>query len=135
MPERSKFASSVAKRYSNRIKHEMNSFSSIQRKPERRRKVRIYESFPARVEGTDAEGNSFEIETVVDDLSAGGARLQMPRLVVEGQKLSLSLTVPAASEGEFKGLRVAAYGVVRRVDSLPSGLLSLAIEFTRFRIL
>ena len=135
MPERSKFASPAAQVYTKEITHEMNSSSSNDYRVERRRKVRIYEPFPAKVEGTDADGNFFEIETVVDDLSAGGALLQMPRQVAEGEKLSISLTVPAASEGELKGLRVAAYGVVRRVNPWPNGLLSLAMEFTRFRIL
>ena len=135
MPERSKSTSPVAKGYSNTITHDMNSSSINHSRVERRRKVRVYEPFPAKVEGTDADGNSFEIETVLYDLSAGGTRLRMPRQVAEGEKLSLSLTVPAASEGELKGLRVAAYGIVRRVDPLPNGLLSLAVEFTRFRIL
>jgi len=135
MPERSKSTSPVAPGYSNKITHDMNPSSSNHSRIERRRKVRVYEPFPAKVEGTDADGNSFEIETVVDDLSAGGARLRMPRTVAEGEKLSLSLTVPSASEGELKGLRVAAYGVVRRANPSPDGLLSLAVEFTRFRIL
>lgn len=41
---------------------------------EQRRHPRLYEPFPTQVHGVDAGGEAFDINTVLDNLSAGGAR-------------------------------------------------------------
>src|SRR5262245_29330904 len=54
---------------------------------ERRRHPRLRKPFPATVRGVDAYGESFEADTVLDNLSAGGLYLRLGRCVKQKTKL------------------------------------------------
>ena len=54
--------------------------------PERRRKPRVAIESPATVRGVDANGQSFEENSMLDNLSAGGLFFQLPRQVEPGAR-------------------------------------------------
>src|SRR5438270_3427276 len=56
-------------------------FRSIDAGAERRRRPRLYEPFPVMVRGVDASGTSFEINTVLDNMSADGLYVRLRRQV------------------------------------------------------
>jgi hypothetical protein len=102
---------------------------------QRRRKSRIYQPFPVRVRGVDASGESFEVDTTLDNLSAGGVFLRLRRWVAEGSKIFLVLHLSIAREEGVQAPRVAVRGVVIRVERQIDGSCGLAIAITRHRFL
>ena len=135
MPERCKFASPVAKGYTNTITHEMNSSSSDYSRVERRGKVRNYEPFSVKVQYADPNGNFFEIDTVLDNLSTSGLYLRMAQKVHAGDKLSIRINLPPVSDVAAPGLNVSTEGEVLRVDPLRNDKFGVAVRFTRYRVL
>lgn len=135
MSERSKFTSPVAQGYTNEITRDMNSSSSNTSRVERRSKVRNYEPFPAKVQCTDPNGDLFEIDTVLDNLSTSGLYLRMAQKVQEGDQLSIRIKLPPVSDVAAPGLNVSTEGEVLRVDCLKSDSFGVAVRFTRYRVL
>lgn len=102
---------------------------------ERRRHLRLYEPFPLLVRGVDASGEAFEIDTVLDNFSAGGLYMHLRRCVEPGTKL---FAVTRLSTGPLSGALapcIAVYGVVRRVEPQPNGRYGVGMAFTRHRFL
>ena len=56
---------------------------------ERRAKLRINHPFPTKVWGTDATGQAFEVDCVLDNLSSTGLYLRLPRQIKLGAELSV----------------------------------------------
>ena len=54
---------------------------------ERRRHIRLCASFPVMVRGQDTSGESFEVNTVLENISAGGLYVRLGRCVKQGTKL------------------------------------------------
>ena len=98
---------------------------------DRRRKPRIYEPFPARVRGVDWRGDPFEVEAVLDNLSAGGLYLRLKRRMEAGAKLFIFFRLATRLTPEAKGLGVAARSRVLRSDPLPNGAFGVAVAFER----
>src|SRR6266508_6172788 len=94
---------------------------------ERRRKPRIYEPFPARVRGIDWRGDPFEVEAVLDNLSAGGLYLRLKQRTEAGAKLSIFFRLATRLTPEAKGLRVAARSRVVRSELQPDGAYGVAV--------
>jgi hypothetical protein len=101
---------------------------------ERRDKTRVYERFSAKVQGADAEGSPFEMDTVLENLSSSGLYMRMARKVQEGDNLSIQIKLPPVSDVAAPGLRVAAQGEVLRVNCLNDDY-GVAVRFTRHRVL
>jgi PilZ domain-containing protein len=103
---------------------------------ERRRKPRIFDPFPAKVKGTNLDGESFETETVIDNLSADGLYLRLMQRVKQGAKLSVvfQLSLKPGAEAVSQP-RVAVKGLVLRTESKPGGVFGVAITFDRARFL
>ena len=100
---------------------------------ERRKGPRIYEPFPVKVSGTDQQGLSFQMDTVVDNLSAGGLYTRLPLSVRRGANLHLMLRMSLSSDESAPVARVSAKGIVTRVESQLDGTFGVAVAFTHHR--
>lgn len=87
---------------------------------------RISGPFAALVRGRDAQGNRFEVETELDDLSASDCNLRLQQEVPEGGKLLIVARLHKAL--------VAMHSVVLKREQMEDGLwcLSLGIINNRF---
>ncbi len=85
---------------------------------ERRRRPRIYDPFPAKVQGIDTKGVRFESDTVIDNLSSAGLYLRLMSSVEPGAKLFITfrLSTSASAQGSTLIRSVAIDGMVLRVE-------------------
>ena len=97
--------------------------------PERRGTPRIYEAFPVKVSGTDASRQAIEADVLLENLSASGLYLYLPQKVEQGANLSVIVQLSTAPPGEGPAARVAADGVVVRVEPRADGTYGLAMAF------
>lgn len=97
---------------------------------ERRRQARLQMPFPARVQGFDADGAAFDLEAKIDDVSAGGCYMRLPRRVARGTRLSATIRftrdVPPAAA---RPMCLAVHGRVRRAELRRDGTCGVAVEF------
>lgn len=96
---------------------------------ERRCFPRISDPIHTLVRGVDGGGNEFEIETLLDNLSAGGLYLRISRFVAVGEKLSFIVRLSVAGKQDQKVPRIAARGKVLRIEPQNRGLYGLAAIF------
>ena len=99
---------------------------------DRRLKPRIYEPFPARVRWVDWRSDPFEVEAVLDNLSAGGLYMWLKRHVEKGLQIFVLFRLATTLAPEVKGLRVAAHGRVLRSEPQPDGSCGVAVAFERY---
>ncbi len=114
---------------------------------ERRRQSRIYAPFPARVSGADVDGKSFEIVTVVDNLSANSLYLRLMPCVERGARLSIVIELAAgrgirqvnagidAAANDSRSPRIAIKGRIVRVDEKAGGACGVAVFFEEYEFL
>lgn len=102
---------------------------------ERRVKPRIDRPFPATVRGMDAGGEAFEINTVLDNLSADGLYLRLRQRVQPGTVLSIIIRLSSAPMNGVHAPRIAIDGVVLRAELKPDGTCGIAIKLTHHRFL
>ena len=103
--------------------------------PERRSTPRLAASFPASVVGAGATGGVFEINTELDNISAGGLYLRLDRRVEPGATLLVVVHLCAVGRETRDTARVAIDGLVLRCESHPGGRCGLAIKITNHRFL
>ena len=102
---------------------------------ERRSKPRIHELFPVTVHGVDGNGEAFETNGVLDNLSADGLHMKLRQCIDPGATLTIILQFwPAPINGEVTP-RVLIYGMVLRAELMPGGECGVAIKFTHHRFL
>ncbi len=102
---------------------------------ESRRSLRVELPFPATVRGIDADGERFTMDTVLDNLSAGGLYLRLARPVRRGMKLFIVVRLSTCRDPEVPAARVALQGVVLRAEPQPDGRCGVAVVFQRHRFL
>ena len=102
---------------------------------EARRHPRLYEPFPANVRGVDSNGDGFDLDTVLENFSAGGLYLRLPQVLEPGAKVFAVVRLQTHDAPGAPGARVAVRGRVRRVDAKPDGGSGVAIQFTHHRFL
>ncbi len=102
---------------------------------DRRNKPRIYVPFPAKVHGVDDKGTEFNIETVLDNVSANGLYVRMLTNVEEGEKLSVGLSLNTPSHIAEGAPQVSIDGVVLRRDRKAGGVWGVAVAFDAVRFL
>ena len=100
---------------------------------ERRRKSRTQGSIPARVHGVDPGGREFDLDAIMENLSAGGLYLSVPGQVDERARLSVSFFLPTDPGQDCGGTYWEALGIIRRVEPQTDGSNGLGIEFTSYR--
>ena len=102
---------------------------------EARRHPRLYKPFPVKVRGAGADGEDFDLNTVLDNFSAGGLYLRLPQVLEPGARVFAVVHLATPEGSGASGPRVAVRGRVRRVDAKPDGGSGVAIQFTRHRFL
>ena len=105
------------------------------RRSERRCFPRISEPVRTLVRGVDAGGEEFEIETLLDNLSAGGLYVRTSREVARGERLRFIVRLSLSGKSEQKVPQISASGKVVRVEPQPDGLYGLAAEFMDHQLL
>src|SRR5688500_8567134 len=101
---------------------------------ERRRTGRMALASRAIERGTDASGQAFEYETRLDNISATGLFVRLPRQVESGSRLFVLFPFPTASSTDQGVARVAVRGTVRRIEHLADGTLGAGISFQHYRL-
>jgi hypothetical protein len=102
---------------------------------ERRASPRVEAPFVSRLRGVDGMGQRFRDDTLLDNLSGGGVYLRTQRMLVEGTDVTLAVRLSTAPPGDRPVLRLAARGIVVRVEPQPDGGSGVGIEFKRRRVL
>ena len=102
---------------------------------ERRFSPRVKVSFPARVRGIDVSGRTIREDTVLDNLSDGGAYLRLTRKVREGSDVMVAARLSTVIDPRVLALRLAARGTVLRTEPQRDGTWGVAVEFRRRRVL
>ena len=102
---------------------------------ERRQKRRFSIPFIVKARGIDTRGQAFEMYTLLEDISASGLYLQLPRQVEPGSKLFMIVRLSTYATEESSGARIAVRGVVLRTEPRQGGLWGLALRFTSHRFL
>src|SRR5215510_10127259 len=74
-----------------------NSLSKNHQEVERREKSRFAQDFLARVWGVDAEGDVFGLDCVIENISASGLYLTLPRKLRPFSEVSLAVHVLKAT--------------------------------------
>jgi c-di-GMP-binding flagellar brake protein YcgR len=103
--------------------------------PERRRKPRIDVPFSAKVQGTDENGESFEIDSLLDNFSAGGLYLRIARTLNQGAELIVLVQLPAASFDNAEASQIEARGLILRAEPQADGACGVALGFTTHRFI
>lgn len=102
---------------------------------ERRGKPRLYEAFPAKVRGSDKTEHAFEVDVLLENLSASGLYLCLPWNVEEGAVLSATIRLASAESLLGSAARVLVRGVVVRVEPRVDGYYGVAVAFNYHRSL
>ena len=100
---------------------------------ERRRKPRITGPFPAVVRGVDAGGETFELNAVIDNISAGGLYVRLGQRVVPGTTLFLLASFSSAEW--IAAPRLALHGIALRTELAPCGACGVAVALSYHRFL
>ena len=102
---------------------------------ERRSKPRIKGSFPTVVHGVDAGSESFQIQTTIDNISAGGLYLRLRQRLEVGTTLFFitSLSMPGCVNESVP--RLALHGVVLRTELTHGGACGVAVALSNYRFL
>ena len=97
---------------------------------ERRSKLRVCVPFHANVKGVDSMGGTFNIETVLDNLSANGLYLRMMPEVETGAQLSIDVGLFTTSHVTEDAPRFSVDGVVVRKEKRAGGAAGVAVSFS-----
>jgi hypothetical protein len=98
-------------------------------KIEPRRSVRIQVPFPAVVEGIDANGEDFKVDTVLDNLSKEGLYLRVFKAITTGDMLNITFKLAPDYEQNPDPSEVAVRGKVLRVEVVSGGACGIAVQF------
>jgi PilZ domain len=98
---------------------------------ERRTKFRIQESFPITVRGLNRDGEWFQIDTKLENLSVSGFYMRLPHDVGQGARLFAILELSAGRSGSVA--RLAVRGVVTRSIDEADGQYGVAVAIKQHR--
>jgi hypothetical protein len=85
--------------------------------------------------GVNAGGHTFEVETLLENLSASGLYLRSAEQVEEGERVFLLIQFSPDSPPQSRSSRLAVRGVVRRAERHADGACGLAIQIQQHRFL
>jgi hypothetical protein len=102
---------------------------------ERRIKPRIFEHFRATVHGVNASGESFTVETVLENISATGLYLCLSQTVEVGAELLIVSQLFNPVKEKTSGPLLALSGKVIRLGETSGEARGVAVEFTQTRFL
>jgi hypothetical protein len=102
---------------------------------ERRVKPRIDVPFPVTVYGVDAKGEAFKVQTVLDNISAGGLYMRLWPRIEPGATLFIISRFSTSPETEGPAPRVALYGAVLRAEFKCGCTCGVAVAFSHHQFL
>jgi len=97
--------------------------------PERRKHPRIYHSLPLKIRGV-----GFSIDTVTQNLSAGGVCLRSPRKFASGDVLDFLVEFSLVGSHPPQKPSLSARGFVTRCRDLGDGNFESAAKFIRSKL-
>ena len=100
---------------------------------ERRASPRVDHPFPVTLRTVDATGEALQIETVLDNISARGLFVRLVRPIALGAPLTTVIRLSVVPGDACA--RVAARGVVKRVERTADGQYGIAVAFGRHRVI
>jgi hypothetical protein len=101
---------------------------------DRRVKPRVSCTYPAVIEGIDVDGNRYNEDARLANLSASGLFMKTNRYIEPGLKLSVTVLLTAESI-EKDTPKIATNGVVVRVEPQADGSCGVAVKFNSYRFL
>jgi hypothetical protein len=102
--------------------------------PDRRIKPRITCDYPAIIEGYDGEGNKYNENAKLANLSASGLLMRANRIIENGTKLSVTILLTSALT-DLDTPKLATNGIVVRTEPQIDGTCGIAIKFNNYRFL
>lgn len=112
-----------------RFQESANPILMFQLTAERRESARISTPFPVTVQGVDAGGAAFQLDTIVDNISTGGLCLRLTQALLPGTPVNFMVQLAAAQAAGEQALWLSGYGVVRHVQPKDGSAFSHGIEF------
>lgn len=100
----------------------------------RRKSSRLCEGFPVVLRGLNTLGEPFERRTYLVNLSAGGMYFSLSDEIPLGGDVYAVVELGKTSMGSRSSARVAAQGVVVRVESWMDGTHGFAVKFTKHQV-
>lgn len=87
------------------------------------------------MQGLDANGEAFEIDSLLDNLSASGLYLRMARHLNEGAELLVLVQFPTASVNKAEASQIEARGLILRAEPQVDGAYGVAVGFTQHKFI
>ena len=112
-----------------------NSIPTLREWVERRSKSRIYDLLPVIVHGVDANGEAFETDAVLDNLSADGLYMRLAKCIEPGATLSIIIRFASVPINGEVVPRVVCYGMVLRAEPKTGDACGVAVAFTHNQFL
>ena len=109
--------------------------SQVYTAAERRSKLRLGGLFPCIVRGVDAGGEAFEVQTVLDNISADGLHLRLGRHMQRGMAIFVVTVLKRSTAREVCAPRVALRCLVLRSERRGDGLFGVAAAILQNRFL
>ena len=101
---------------------------------ERRVKPRVSCDYPAIIEGIDVQGQKYEDNGKLANLSASGLYMMVNREIELGTKLSVTVLL-CSTVFEKETPKLATNGIVVRTEPQTGGKYGVAIKFQHYRFL
>jgi hypothetical protein len=101
---------------------------------DRRIKPRIICDYPAIVEGYDSDGNKYNENAKLGNLSASGLFMKANRNIENGSKLTVTILLTSAIV-DLDTPKLATNGIVVRTESQIDGTCGIAVKFNNYRFL
>lgn len=102
---------------------------------ERRAASRIQTPFPVIVRSAEADEQSFEEHTILDNLCSCGLHLPLARRVRQGARLFVLSRFSISHDADASVAWMELHGKVLRTELRPGGLFGTAIGFTHRRLI
>jgi hypothetical protein len=102
--------------------------------PERRKKPRFQCDYPANVQGFELNGEFFQVEGRVVNLSRNGVNIRLSRKIPNGMEISIRIAFPTGLL-ELGTSNLAVHGKVVRSEALSETLCGVAVKFQDYRFL
>jgi hypothetical protein len=102
--------------------------------PNRRIKPRVTCDYPVIIEGYDGDGNLYNENAKLANLSASGLYMRANRKIENGSKLSVTVLLTNALVDKDTP-KLATNGIVVRTEPQIDGTCGIAIKFNHYRFL
>lgn len=102
---------------------------------ERRQKLRISDPIPVIVRGSEESGELYRFDTIARDIGSRGLCAVAPRIMKEGERVSLRIRFARPGSRPAQAPAVSACGVVLRVEERPDESSLFAVSFLSRRMI